>query len=440
MRGWSPLPAVGALAALLVLGSLAGCGPPRTLSRTHRPRPSPSIDQRLTLAARTFMSQLQSLDPAAQWGELAPQAQALWPSESARDAFLAAKFQGTAAIASFQVGQPTPAGIWASREDPAVQVDGGYRVPVSVQFSHPGDLQPGGVAAFYAKLALVLLPEGAATPLVLDEGPASLDAPLLVPAHRRPESAEVPVLMYHLVGPVPVRSQWNSSYAYSLEYGLTVTTAQFQAQMAYLAGAGAHAISLTRLADFLEYGLPLPAKPVVVTFDDGRESPYQNAVPVLTRYGFTATFFVPTGLVGKFVKTRTGTNPQHYLTWAQILQLSQTGFWIEDHTLNDNVSLWGLSATLLQRLAGQTAGALESRTGRAVQFIAYSGLWPFPTAAQAGASQRAMFSELGGMGYVGGAVDARVDSATQTTAGIWQIPRVRMNPNEPASALAQWVG
>jgi hypothetical protein len=397
------------------------------------------VPQLVETAAHTFMSQMVAGDYTAQWGELAPQAQAMWPSEAARSAFLAAKFQGAASVSGFQMEAPTPPTIWVDREDPAVQVAGAYAVPVQVEFRSPAQLLPTGVAADYAKLELMLVPQPSGRPLVVGEGPSSLDAPVIVPPSPPAQSATVPVLMYHVVAPFPNPAQWNSTYAYDLEYGLTVTPAQFGAQMAYLSGAGAHAISLTRLADFLLYGLPLPPKPVAITFDDGRESPLQNAVPVLRTYGYTATFFVPSGLVGRFVTTRAGTNPQHYLTWTQIDQLAHSGFWIEDHTLFDNTPLWGLPSSEVQQLAGQTGAAIAAQTGVPVQFIAYSGVWPFTTAAQSGPAEITLFQELAQLGYVGGAVDARVDSAAQATGQIWQIPRVRMNPNEPGSALGHWL-
>lgn len=423
-----------------MIALVAGCG---QLAAT-RPRPTrspspPSVTQLVESAANTFMSQMVAGDYRAQWSELAPPAQAMWPSEVARSAFLTAKFQGSAAVTGYQIGAPTPASTWVDREDPAVQVTGAYAVPVQVEFSSPAQVLPAGVAADYSKLALMLVPRASGPPLVVGEGPSSIDAPVIVPPSPPAESASVPILMYHVVAPFPNPTQWNSTYAYDLEYGLTVTPSQFAAQMAYLSGAGAHAISLTRLADFLLYGLPLPPKPVAITFDDGRESPLQNAVPVLRSYGYTATFFVPSGLVGRYVTTLAGTNPQHYLTWTQIDQLAHTGFWIEDHTLFDNTPLWGLPSSEVQKLAGQTGAAIAAQTGVPVQFIAYSGPWPFASATQSGPAETTLFQELAQLGYVGGAVDARVDSAAQATGEIWQMPRVRMNPNEAGAALAPWL-
>lgn len=432
------------VAILMAAGVAAGCGAPLGTAQHPRPkgRATPvkvTQDERAAAAAAAFLSQLEEGRFAAQWAELAPVAQSQWPSEAARTAMLTAKFEGPARIVGFAVGVPGPAPPWVSSEDPAQILSGGIRIPVSISFAAPLSLQPQGVADAYQKLDLVVVAAQDARLLVLGSGPASLDAPIIEPTRPVQEAAAVPVLMYHVVAPFPVRAQWNSQYAYDLEYGLTVTPSQFASQMAFLVAQAAHAISLNRLADFLLYGLPLPAHPVVITFDDGRASPYQYALPVLEQDHFTATFFIPTGLVGKYVTTETGYNPQHYLSWSQIDTLAQTGFWVEDHTLYDNVALWGLGQSEVAQLAGQTAQVLFQHTGRPVQFIAYSGLWPFPTSTAVGAAQTQLFTELAGLGYVAGVVDARTDSDQQSTSELWQIPRIRMNPNEPGAQLAPWV-
>ena len=424
---------------------LCGCATPAISTSlrhpTHHRRPAQvTLPIRVAAVANAFMSQLASGQFAAQWSELSPLAQAQWPSDAARSAMLQAKFQGDAKILSYTLGAVTPAPGWVSPEDPAQSMAGGWEIPVKVTFFDPAQMNPAGVATDYSELPLLFQVTGSAPPWVVGEGPASLDAPIIEPAVSSHQTAPVPILMYHLVGPFPVRSQWNSQYAYSLEYGLTVPPSQFASQMAYLAAAQAHAISLNRLSDFLLYGLPLPSRPVVITFDDGRESPFQNAVPVLSQYGFTATFFVPSGLVGKFVTTKAGSNPQHYMTWVQLQQLAQSGFWVEDHSLQDNRALWGLPSAEVAQLAGATAQALQAQTGRAVQFIAYSGVWPYPLSTDVGPRQTTLFNHLGALGYVGGVVDARTDSDIQGTSQIWQMPRVRVNPNEPGSRLGPWIG
>lgn len=403
--------------------------------------------------ARTFMTQFVTGNYLAEWPELAPFAQAQWPSEAARATMLRAKFAGPAQPRSFMIGSPASStSTWTPPENPGQQFDGVILVPVSVAFATPDKLAPVGVSADYQSLNLVLIagvplappqvrssnPEGSSL-WVLGEGPAAIDAPVLAPPNPTLRRATVPILMYHVVAPFPVPTQWSSQYAYRLEYGLTVTPGQFAAQMALVAARQAHPISLARLADYLLYGLPLPTLAIVITFDDGREGPYQNAVPILVHYGFTATFFIPVGLVGQTARTAGGLNLQTYLTWPQVSALALGGFSVEDHTLFDNHALWGATPAMVQALAAQPAAALEQHTGVPVQFIAYTGVWPYPSAAQAGPAERQLFSELQAVGFVGGAVDSRVNSVQESTATLWQLPRVRMTPNQPLGALTQWV-
>jgi len=319
---------------------------------------------------------------------------------------------------------------WAGPENLASQA-GLWRVPVGLEFGDASALEPTGVASSYQNLNLFVSWAPGTAAAIVGEGPASLDAPILLPRQISKRTARVPILMYHRVAPYPNPALYRTPYDYRLDYGLTVDPAEFSGQVDHLAANGYQAISLTRLADFLLYGLPLPSKPVIFTFDDGRASPLEYAVPVLRQHGFTAVFFITTGLLGWHNKT------QQYLRTDQVTQLVAEGFWAEDHTLADKVSLWGRSPAQLAPLVLATRQNLERITGAPVQFIAYTGLWPYPQAATAGPRETMLFPALVGMGYVGGAVDARQDSDQEVSTQLWQLPRVRVNPRE---ALATFLG
>ncbi|MGH7697790.1 MAG: polysaccharide deacetylase family protein [Candidatus Dormibacteria bacterium] len=423
-------------------------GPP-----TH-PRattPAQELDRRAQQLASGFMAQLVQARYLAQWVELAPAAQALWPTEQARAAMLSQKFAGAAQPTVFTAGAPTLLASFTMPDDPAQTFHDLLAVPVTLQFAAPASMQPTGVATQLGMGEVVLqvghssLPPqahagraSAPTLVVLGEGPASADGPLVLPAHPLPRSATVPILMYHVVGPPPLRAQWTSQFGYALENSLTVPPAQFQAQMARLSAEGASPISLPRLADYLLYGLPLPPKPVVLTFDDGRQGPYVYALQVLAHYGYTATFFVPSGLVGKTVETSTGQNLQTYLTPAEVTLLAHSGFWVEDHTLYDDHALWGATTAAVAALVAAPDASLERWTGVPVQFIAYSGNWPYPTAAQVGPAELQLFPELQAVGLVGGAADSRIGGYQEQTGGLWQLPRLRVSPNEPLPSNWPW--
>src|SRR5215469_6204979 len=98
----------------------------------------------------------------------------------------------------------------------------------------------------------------------------------------------VPVLMYHEIADITATSS-----------RLAVAPEVFAEQVAYLRDAGFTAISAGALAASLAGGgQELPARPVVITFDDGYGDFYSQALPLLKQYGHTATLFQTTGGMG----------------------------------------------------------------------------------------------------------------------------------------------
>src|SRR4030095_15717696 len=69
----------------------------------------------------------------------------------------------------------------------------------------------------------------------------------------------------------------------------------FERAMARLHDSGYRTLSLPKLVDCLRRGIPFPEHFFAITFDDGYQSVYEHAVPVLQRYGFSATVFLTVG-------------------------------------------------------------------------------------------------------------------------------------------------
>ena len=343
---------------------------------------------------------------------------------------LAAKFAGHAL--SVRLGTPLWTPLWTEPEDPAVQIADVWTVPVRITFRAPQTLRPPGVADLFSMTPLVVGTGVSAGAWIVGEGPASIDAPIILPRTLPMARVDVPILMYHLVDQIPPRSVEPSTYGWKLEIGLTTLPSEFADQMAYLTKIHATSISLQHLADALLYGLPLPPHPFVITFDDGRLSPWYNAVPLLRRDGFTAVFFPCEGLIGKKV------GPQTYLTAAEVQNLANSGYSVEDHTFNDATTLFGAGPRTLNALTNVTKSALEQLTGTPVQFLAYTGIWPWPLASEGGAQEAPLFRTLAGYGYVGGLLDVRVDSQIETTGGLWQLPRLRIGLGTTIAGMAQW--
>ena len=96
---------------------------------------------------------------------------------------------------------------------------------------------------------------------------------------------------------------------------MTVSAANFAAQLEWLARNDYHVIRLSQLVGFLEGRQPLPKRSVVITFDDGYESVHRLALPVLRKHGFPATLFVYSDFIGA----------ADALSWAQLQELVSSG-------------------------------------------------------------------------------------------------------------------
>ena len=175
--------------------------------------------------------------------------------------------------------------------------------------------------------------------------------PAILPAGA--PTLHVPILMYHFVDLFPLRyDRWSP--------GLTVTTAEFEAQMNYLARAGFHAVTLEDIYAAMGGGPPLPSKPVGITFDDGNRDNFTEAYPILRTYGFVATFFVVTGFIGG----------EHSMTWDDLVTMHDAGMAIESHTVS-HVNLRQLDARALQQQLVGSREALFAHLGSFPSVLAY---------------------------------------------------------------------
>jgi len=114
--------------------------------------------------------------------------------------------------------------------------------------------------------------------------------------------------------------------------GAILPAEDFAAQMQYLASHGYRPLTLAEFEGFLEHKQTVPPKTVMITFDDGYESVYRYAFPVLKRYRFPAVVFLITSLVGKS-PSNPGLHALTYLTWPQIREMYESGLLdFESHT------------------------------------------------------------------------------------------------------------
>lgn len=114
-----------------------------------------------------------------------------------------------------------------------------------------------------------------------EHGSAHGETPVDTAASRLPRpsrSVSAPILMYHVINPPPAGAPFP---------GLYVPKPELVEQLQALAKAGYDAVTLEQLWSHWHDGTPLPkGKPIVLSFDNGYQSQFTNALPVLNRLGW----------------------------------------------------------------------------------------------------------------------------------------------------------
>jgi len=122
----------------------------------------------------------------------------------------------------------------------------------------------------------------------------------------------------------------------------------------------------------------LPPFSVVITFDDGFESVYEYAMPVLLQYGFPATIFLVTDYCNK--TNAWPSQPQHVtrrplLSWSAIKEMSGAGVTFGSHTRTHPDLRHVSKHQEIEEIVGSKK-ALEDVIGRSVETFAYPyGVW-----------------------------------------------------------------
>jgi peptidoglycan/xylan/chitin deacetylase (PgdA/CDA1 family) len=168
--------------------------------------------------------------------------------------------------------------------------------------------------------------------------------------------AVVPILIYH-----SIRSYIPADTKGARRWIATPET--LESELSYLREKGYTSVTFDALAAYVQNGAPLPVRPVIISFDDDWQSQYVNAVPLLRKYGFTATFFVWVRAVGR----------AHHMTWDEIRELDEEGMEIGCHTLTHLILPRIKTDDMLRREIVAAKDLIEAHIGHPVTSLA----WPF---------------------------------------------------------------
>ncbi len=174
-------------------------------------------------------------------------------------------------------------------------------------------------------------------------------------------STLIPVLIYHRILPKAL-----SIYDYTPEL--------LEGHLRFFQENGYTPITALRMIEMMGQPEQLPEKPVILTFDDGHKSHYTEALPLLKKYGYQATFFVYTDVISE--------KSDKQLTWDELRVMRQNGMDIQSHTKSHPHLTQALKneskEAYLKRLINEIQGSkliLEKHLQQKVDLLAYPYGW-----------------------------------------------------------------
>jgi peptidoglycan/xylan/chitin deacetylase (PgdA/CDA1 family) len=141
---------------------------------------------------------------------------------------------------------------------------------------------------------------------------------------------QIPILAYHAFVPSALKMQGEfkgNKWIDDIE--------GFEEQMKYLSEEGWNTLSLDEFYLWYNGKLDVPPKSCVITFDDGYYEMYYTVLPILEKYGFSATCFV-IGAYTPEITPEYKPEERHYIGWDKIKEIQNTypNLQFESHSYN----------------------------------------------------------------------------------------------------------
>lgn len=231
--------------------------------------------------------------------------------------------------------------------------------------------------------------------------------------HINRHPGDVPVLMYHYIGDLPANSN-------QIRKDLTVSSEDFATEIDLLQKHGFNSITVDQLYNSFVNKTILPPNPIVITFDDGYENTFVNAVPILLKHNMLGTFAIITGSVGT----------PDYAGWDEIAAAHIHGMEIVSHTVNHiDFTDPKYSYSDKQYQIAQSKKDIQDRLGIDTKYFVY----PY------GHHDSATENILKDNGYVM-AFTTGFGFDNKTQANYLEMPRVRVHGVESLQIFAELLG
>jgi peptidoglycan/xylan/chitin deacetylase (PgdA/CDA1 family) len=214
----------------------------------------------------------------------------------------------------------------------------------------------------------------------------------------------VPILMYHVTKAPPAGTPYPE---------LWVPPADFKGQMAWLAENGYTGITMAQLFKYWDDGFKLPAKPVVISFDDGYPSQSTTARSVLAKHHWPGVLFVELKNVDS---SETG------FTTKMVKKMLASGWELGSHTLT-HPDLTTISASQLEDEVAGSKEQISEKFGVPIDFFCYP----------AGKFNATVVAAVKDAGYIGATT---VEDGIATPDKPFELKRIRINGDDGVDGFA----
>ena len=131
-------------------------------------------------------------------------------------------------------------------------------------------------------------------------------------------------------------------------------------------------VDLHNITNYFRRSGDLVNKLVVISFDDGLKDFYTEAFPILRKYGFSASMFLPTGFIGKKGATFNG---QECLSWEIVRDLHGKGIHFGSHTIN-HLKLYGKKEAEIDYELSRSKEKIDMEIGKPIVSFSYPYAFP----------------------------------------------------------------
>lgn len=212
----------------------------------------------------------------------------------------------------------------------------------------------------------------------------------------------MPILMYH------VMTAAKPGVAYP---GLWVSREAFADQVATLKRAGFQAVTLGQLWSAWHGSAPLPAKPIVLTFDDGYLSDGTNAAPILRSAGWPGVLNLELRNVG----------PKG-IPEGMVKGMIAHGWEVDSHTI-DHPDMTTLSPEAMRAQLVGSRDRIEQQFGVRPWFFCYP----------AGRYDEAVEQQVRDAGYLGATTE--LPGWAKPGGNPYELPRIRVTGDDTGASL-----